>query len=49
MFKAIKEEGKDTKGNKITQIDTIMFQDDVTADQIQEMTEEPDSEKIAIT
>jgi len=49
VFKAIKEEGKDTKGNKITQIDTIMFQDDVTADQIQEMTEEPDSEKIAIT
>ena len=32
VFKAVKEKGTDTKGNKITQVETIVFSENITAD-----------------
>lgn len=48
VFQAKKEKGMDTKGKAITQIDTLILQDDLSADQIEAMTQKPDAAKEAV-
>lgn len=49
VFKAKEERGTDTKGKAITQIDTLILQDDLSAQEIEAMTQKPDVAKEAVS